>query len=206
MSTVRGREAFFTVKELGPDGEWSFGFPRGTVKTSKLTDEWKERGAKRLLAGIDPVEASPVFRGAGIGTMTMHTKADDSLSDRMNAVHEALFARNRALPEGDTETPHWWAREVFEDHVIVEAGTQLLRIEYAVDDEGVVTLGATTEVEVVYQAVEEKAAELVEETKADEPEELELDLGPEEAYKVKAALALDEFQRVQRTLRRLGVA
>lgn len=263
LSTERGREAFATVKELGTDGEWSFGFPNATVKTSKVTDDWKEKGARRLIKSLEPVEASPVFRGAGRGTMTMHVKAmkasDDSLTDRISAVNDALYAYNEALPEGERDR-YWWGREVFEDYVIVEAGTQLLRIEYTVDEEGAVTLGAAVEVEIVYQPVEEKATEEAEETKSEETateedgedeqqgeappgsaaepeeeeaqetkgEELELDLdgggdagGTEEAteeepseedrmkaeraLKAKTLAAVEEYERVQRTLRKLRV-
>jgi hypothetical protein len=74
MTTERGREAFHTVKELGDEGEWSFGFPRAT-KNATLTDEWRTKGAKRLIAGMRPIEASPVFVGAGWGTQTLYTKA-----------------------------------------------------------------------------------------------------------------------------------
>src|SRR6266566_7615132 len=73
MSTDRGREAFHTVKELGPDSEWSFGYPR-QVQTQELSKEWRAKGARRVIAGIQPIEASPVFRGAGIGTGTVAAK------------------------------------------------------------------------------------------------------------------------------------
>ncbi len=74
MSTERGREAFHTTKELGAEGEWSFGFPKA-VKTGELTNEWKSKGARRVIAGLHPIEASPVFVGAGWGTGTLLTKA-----------------------------------------------------------------------------------------------------------------------------------
>jgi hypothetical protein len=76
LSTERGREAFHTTKELGSEGEWSFGFPRN-VKTGQLTDDWRTKGAKRMIAGLDAIEASPVFVGAGWGTGTLSTKAAD---------------------------------------------------------------------------------------------------------------------------------
>jgi hypothetical protein len=74
MSTERGREAFHTTKELGAEGEWSFGFPKA-VKTGELSQEWKAKGAKRMIAGLTPIEASPVFVGAGWGTGTLLTKS-----------------------------------------------------------------------------------------------------------------------------------
>lgn len=77
MTTERGREAFHTVKELGTDSEWSFGFPR-QVKTAEMSDEWKEKGARRLIAGLRPIEASPVIVGAGVDTGTVGVKAADT--------------------------------------------------------------------------------------------------------------------------------
>lgn len=78
LSTARGRESFNTVKELGTEGEWSFGFPRG-VKTAEMSDEWKAKGARRIIKGITPVEASPVFIGAGLNTGTVAIKeAEDA--------------------------------------------------------------------------------------------------------------------------------
>lgn len=74
MSTTRGRESFYSVKELGADSEWSFGFPRRTTKTTPMTEEWRTKGARRLITGVTPIEASPVFMGAGFGTGTLYTK------------------------------------------------------------------------------------------------------------------------------------
>lgn len=76
MSTTQGRESFHTVKELGEEGEWSFGFPR-EVETEKMTDDWKAKGARRLISKLQPIEASPVFIGAGQGTGTLWTKAKE---------------------------------------------------------------------------------------------------------------------------------
>jgi hypothetical protein len=78
VSTERGRQAFLHAKEMGPDGEWSFGFPRN-VKQGDLTAEWKSAGAKRVIAGLMPIEASPVFVGAGWGTGTLLTKAAEAV-------------------------------------------------------------------------------------------------------------------------------
>jgi hypothetical protein len=77
MTTTRGRDAFFTTKELGSDSEWSFGFVRSLTKTAPMTDEWNAQGARRLITSVVPMEASPVFIGAGIGTETLITKAKE---------------------------------------------------------------------------------------------------------------------------------
>jgi hypothetical protein len=76
LETARGREAFATVKALGDDGRWSFGFPNATARTATLTPELRVQGARRVLSWIDPMEASPVFRAAGHGTGTVATKAE----------------------------------------------------------------------------------------------------------------------------------
>lgn len=248
LATTKGREVFEVLKEFGSDQEWSFGFR--VVSDEAPSDEWRERGARRVLKKLDAFEVSPVLEGAGRGTRTLGVKArlteaklseDESLTDRMSAVHEAVHAHNRAIPDGDTETPYWWAREVFDDSVIVEAGKQLFRVEYTVDDEGAVTLGEATEVEIVYQPVAEKATAEKADTKTEElpeatppeaesPEskgaELELDLDgagkegsdgeapvlseadrlkADRATKAKTLAAVQEYERVQRTLRKLRV-
>ncbi len=74
MSTERGRDAFNTVKEMGPDTEWSIGFSR-QVKTAPMTPEWKSKGASRLIAGLTLLESSPVFMGANGLTGTVSAKA-----------------------------------------------------------------------------------------------------------------------------------
>lgn len=73
MGTTRGRDAFETTKEMGEHGEWSIGF-RG-VQTAEMTDEWKALGAKRLIAGLDLIEVSPVFEGANQMTATLVMKS-----------------------------------------------------------------------------------------------------------------------------------
>lgn len=99
MSSARAREAFAVVKELGPDGEWSFGFPRAAVKTVAMTDEWRAKGARRLVAGLTPVEASPVFIGAGFGTGTLFTKEASEDAPPDPAIEAARLAAEQAERE-----------------------------------------------------------------------------------------------------------
>lgn len=103
MSTQRGREAFHTTKELGAEGEWSFGFPKA-VKTGDLTDEWRTKGAKRVIAGLTPIEASPVFVGAGWGTGTLLTKAADA-GEPDAALEPEAVAEAPAEPIAEPDTP-----------------------------------------------------------------------------------------------------
>jgi hypothetical protein len=97
MSSDRAREAFAIVRELGAEGEWSFGFPNRNVKTAPMTDEWRGKGARRLIAGLTPIEASPVFIGAGHGTQTLYTKCEKEsmpLED-LNESADKMFKRRK---------------------------------------------------------------------------------------------------------------
>lgn len=73
MSTIDGRETFLTIKEMGPDQEWSYGYE--ILERGELTAELKAKGARRVLAKLRPVEVSPVLAGAGIETGTVLVKA-----------------------------------------------------------------------------------------------------------------------------------
>lgn len=205
LATERGREAFATVKELGQDGEWSFGFPK-QVKTGELTDAWKSQGAKRIIKALLPVEASPVFIGAGRGTGTLNIKAAESLSDRMEAVHNALWARNDALGENADAEARWYAHEIFEDHVIVRGGAKMFKVLYTIAEDGTITLGESVEVEVVYQPIEEpadaKAAREEAESKAVADAQAK-QLAEDMTAKANADAA-DLFDRIQRNLRKFA--
>jgi hypothetical protein len=74
MSTERGREAFASVKELGADSEWSIGY-RKKVQTAPMTRDWAAKGARRVIAGLDAMESSPVFLGANQYTETLGVKS-----------------------------------------------------------------------------------------------------------------------------------
>jgi phage head maturation protease len=74
LSTPRGAEAFQTLKELGADQEWSFGFR--VLDAENAAEEWVKQGAFRVLKKLEPFEVSPVLMGAGIGTRTVSMKCD----------------------------------------------------------------------------------------------------------------------------------
>lgn len=103
LTTERGRQAFLTTKELGADGEWSLGFPKATVKTGDLTADWQAKGARRVITSLTPIEASPVFIGAGRGTGTLSTKAADGDADAEKREALRIWERTQALVR-DLET------------------------------------------------------------------------------------------------------
>lgn len=108
MDTQRGREAFAVVKGLGSESEWSIGFPRD-VKTAKMTKEWAAKGARRLIAGLDILEASPVFVGANALTGTVIAKAEGQADGAGEIDAETLaeavqlVATKRAEAEAETK-------------------------------------------------------------------------------------------------------
>lgn len=73
LSTLRGRETFDVLKEMGAHQEWSFGF-RVTGWEEPSAEE-KKGGAWRVITKLDAFEVSPVLVGAGIDTQTLGMKA-----------------------------------------------------------------------------------------------------------------------------------
>jgi HK97 family phage prohead protease len=73
LATDRGRETFETLKEMGADQQWSFGFRiRGYEVPS---DEDRKQGARMILTKLEAFEVSPVIVGAGRGTRTLAMKS-----------------------------------------------------------------------------------------------------------------------------------
>ena len=72
LGTVRGKETFDVLREMGADQSWSFGFV--VQKSEPPSEEWRSRGARRMLTRLDAFEVSPVIVGAGVGTQTLSVK------------------------------------------------------------------------------------------------------------------------------------
>jgi phage head maturation protease len=79
MDTLDGREAFLTVKNMGALQEWSWGFKIplnaaewGEFDTGSGVIEVQYLGTN---APLDVYEASPVLRGASVGSRTVEVKA-----------------------------------------------------------------------------------------------------------------------------------
>jgi hypothetical protein len=73
MDTEAGQETYKTLKAMGPDQEWSFGYQ--VVTSSKPSDDERKQGAYRSLDKLKSFEVSPVFMGAGLGTGTTSIKS-----------------------------------------------------------------------------------------------------------------------------------
>lgn len=85
MSTVEGRETFYTLKELAEGGdaqEWSYGFE--ILERGEVTPELKAKGVHRVLAKVRPLEVSPVLVGAGVDTGTVALKMAMASIDGQN--------------------------------------------------------------------------------------------------------------------------
>jgi len=93
LSTQRGRDAFETVKALGGDSEWSIGFNR--TKSEAPDEEWKAKGARRMLKSLNLLEVSPVFLGANGMTGTVAVKEADEAAAKA-AAEEAETAAKAA--------------------------------------------------------------------------------------------------------------
>lgn len=74
LKSVSGREHYEAVKFTGDLQEWSYGF-----WPTKWTEEEINGKSVRILEAVDPVEISPVLKGAGVGTATLAIKNDEGL-------------------------------------------------------------------------------------------------------------------------------
>ncbi len=69
LDTVRGREAYQTVKAMGALQEWSWGF-----RATEVRHESRNGKRVRVIVGAEVYEVSPVLVGAGNGTGTLALK------------------------------------------------------------------------------------------------------------------------------------
>jgi phage head maturation protease len=69
LASVSGKDHYETVKFTGDLQEWSYGF-----WPTKWRKEEREGKEVRILEAVDPIEISPVLKGAGVGTATLGIK------------------------------------------------------------------------------------------------------------------------------------
>jgi len=182
MSTQRAQEAFATVKELGAESEWSIGFPK-RVKTAPMTDEWRAKGARRLIASMNVLEASPVFLGANQGTFTVATKDGD-----VDTIDEAAAAELETKRLADEEAARVAAEEQRKQDILAAVTKTLMEMK-AAEEVAAEAQRQAAEAERQRQEMETKAA-------ADK-------LAAEERSRL-TELAQKEFQRFQRNIRLYG--
>ena len=97
MDTQRGEQAFKTVKAIGLDQQWSYGYDLIDAERGVFNGE-----EVRFLKRLDAFEVSPVLRGAGINTRTLAVKGAEGLKFAEQAALataevEALIERSKAL-------------------------------------------------------------------------------------------------------------
>ena len=102
LDVARGSEAYKTVKAMGDDMEWSYGF---AVKPADVSlEEDAEHGQVLRIKRVELFEVSPVLVGASIGTHTLSLKGREVLTK--DALTElAALADLTTLPDlrGKTE-------------------------------------------------------------------------------------------------------
>jgi len=159
MTTERGREAYATTKEMGPEQEWSFSY---WIRDGAPADEeWRAKGAKFMLKTIDPFEASPVTVSSSLGTRTVGVKCEGCGEPHEGEACAPCVAKAAELAAKEQE-----AKVAAEERERAGAATELARIADA--------------------ARQAEESRLVQEAA------------------VKQA-ATEEFERFERTRRRLGV-
>jgi hypothetical protein len=73
MDTPQGKSMYDTVKNLGATAEWSYFFLEPKIATRDLMKSYPT--ARRGLIRVNPIEASTVVKGAGVGTGTDFIKS-----------------------------------------------------------------------------------------------------------------------------------
>jgi hypothetical protein len=107
MNTTHGRDAFETVKGLGPLAEYSYGYD--VTDGGPAVHEGK---SVRELRKLDVFEVSPVLMGAGIGTHTLAIKSGGLGTDLPYAEHlSGVLDAVKALFERTEGKADWRAKE-----------------------------------------------------------------------------------------------
>jgi hypothetical protein len=73
MDTPQGKAMYDTVKNLGTTAEWSYFFLEPKIAARDLLKSYPT--ARRGLIRVNPIEASTVVKGAGVGTGTDYIKS-----------------------------------------------------------------------------------------------------------------------------------
>lgn len=112
--------------------------------------------------GTSKIDGADCETCKGSGEMADAMESIDSLDGRRDAVSSAV--RERFGKSGGLEEVYVYAREVFEDYVVISKADKLYRVDYAIDASGVVTFTSEpVEVQIVYapKAVQEAVSRAV---------------------------------------------
>jgi hypothetical protein len=120
------------------------------------------------IAGGDSAESAQIEAAdAALVEAEAILAQDDSYEGRRMRVQKALTDRHRTLrmaawAAGMALDPEYgcypWIRDLYDDAVVYEQDSQLYRSDYAVDADGIVTLGEPVKVRVSYVPADEPAA------------------------------------------------
>lgn len=110
LDTPHGHAAYLTLKAMSDDGhpsEWSYGYAPKEFSYGEFESE-----TVRFLKSVDVFEASPVLKGAGVGTHTLNIKAHKGTGSLANpyayrgviAPHECTVVNERWVPAKAMET------------------------------------------------------------------------------------------------------
>lgn len=103
IDTDHGRHAFEVMKRMGAAAQWSWAFL--ITKRAEPSEEQRTAGARKVILGTDPVEASVVLRGAGRNTRTIDAKRTER--EQANAQRLVEQVRANLLRYGPLTTPRW---------------------------------------------------------------------------------------------------
>lgn len=98
-------------------------------------------GLKRGACSVDDGCGAPRINAEG-----------ESLTARVRAIEDAIWARNGDLEDGGEEE-FWYPLDIYEDAVVVRQGGRLLEVSYTIGDDGAIEFGQEKEVEVEYTPV-----------------------------------------------------
>lgn len=74
MDMPEAKKTLSVLKGMGKDQQWSWGFR--VLGSEVPSEDQRKQGAYRIITKTETFEASPVLRGAGIGTRTLSAKSE----------------------------------------------------------------------------------------------------------------------------------
>jgi hypothetical protein len=176
LAMTEARETFECLKGMQGDQEWSFGF--NVVGSELPSADEKRRGARRVLTKLDSFEVSPVLIGAGIGTQTVGVKHDSPAAKETAPTPDAA---SDAAPDPAPDTLADAVPPATVEETPADAAPESPAEEQESSD-----------------ATAAEAARIAGEAEAKARADREA-----EAFKARTLEAVGEFERVQRTLKRL---